>query len=354
MKVLVRVDASPEIGYGHLSRCANLARAFRRRGHEVKLLTASSPAETSAFVEDLPCLHTDGDNEFAVDLKDYATWARRPLGKDLAITNRALVTMGANLVVVDHYAWGPELTAQLDCPRVMVIDDMLGRPLHADVVLDHNLSADESRYRSLNRQADALYLCGLRFALLGENFAAARTQGLRIRTPVESVVVFFGAGDLTGETLKVAKALVAHGTDLRVDVVLPARHATYGEVQTWAQRHGQMTVHAAVRDMAQLYQGADFVFGACGVSSWERACLGKACAVVTVADNQAAIAARLHEEGVCLWLGDGQRSTASDWEQVITGPMRDGAQLAAWRTKSATLTNGQGADEVVRRLEETA
>ena len=35
MKVVIRVDSSGEIGFGHLSRCINLAEELRTRGNDV-------------------------------------------------------------------------------------------------------------------------------------------------------------------------------------------------------------------------------------------------------------------------------------------------------------------------------
>ncbi len=35
MKIVIRVDSSEEIGFGHLSRCINLAEELRARGNDV-------------------------------------------------------------------------------------------------------------------------------------------------------------------------------------------------------------------------------------------------------------------------------------------------------------------------------
>ena len=50
MKVAFRVDASGDVGFGHLSRCINLAEVLRRRGNEVLFICRDDEAKKIAKI----------------------------------------------------------------------------------------------------------------------------------------------------------------------------------------------------------------------------------------------------------------------------------------------------------------
>ncbi|MDO6528295.1 DUF354 domain-containing protein, partial [Motilimonas sp. 1_MG-2023] len=52
-------------------------------------------------------------------------------------------------------------------------------------------------------------------------------------------------------------------------------------------------------NMASLMLNADLAIGACGTSSWERACLGLPCLSFVSAFNHVFISLSLHKEGLC-------------------------------------------------------
>ena len=78
-------------------------------------------------------------------------------------------------LVVDHYAldhrW--QQAMRVATGKLMVIDDLADRRHACDLLLDQNLhDAGAARYDSL-LAADAVRLCGPRYALLGEGFRGA-------------------------------------------------------------------------------------------------------------------------------------------------------------------------------------
>ena len=52
MKVVFRVDASVEVGFGHLSRCINLAEVLRSRGNEILFVCRDDQAKSFRALED--------------------------------------------------------------------------------------------------------------------------------------------------------------------------------------------------------------------------------------------------------------------------------------------------------------
>ena len=52
MRVVFRVDASAEVGFGHLSRCINLAEVLRSRGIQVLFICRDDEAKSFRALED--------------------------------------------------------------------------------------------------------------------------------------------------------------------------------------------------------------------------------------------------------------------------------------------------------------
>ena len=52
MKIVFRVDASSDVGFGHLSRCINLAEVLRSRGNKVSFICRDDELQSFRTLED--------------------------------------------------------------------------------------------------------------------------------------------------------------------------------------------------------------------------------------------------------------------------------------------------------------
>ena len=51
MKILIRADASLQLGSGHIMRCLTLAHELSRRGHEVRFICRALPGHLGETIE---------------------------------------------------------------------------------------------------------------------------------------------------------------------------------------------------------------------------------------------------------------------------------------------------------------
>ncbi|SCW96242.1 hypothetical protein SAMN03159474_02411 [Pseudomonas sp. NFACC08-1] len=131
MRVLIRADASPTIGSGHIARCLTLARELRGQGAHVafacRLLSghrlqalATEGFETFA----LPDLYPDEDPLQAIE-------SLLPWQADITALEQALSGQrGFDWIIVDHYGldhhW--QTAARRFAPRIMALDDLATHP----------------------------------------------------------------------------------------------------------------------------------------------------------------------------------------------------------------------------------
>jgi UDP-2,4-diacetamido-2,4,6-trideoxy-beta-L-altropyranose hydrolase len=292
MKVLIRTDASPQIGSGHLVRCLTLADALAARGAHVELACKALP----------PAL--------AMEAQTHSAQLRYlPDSLDDAADAAALIAAVGNAtfdwLVIDHYRLGLTFEHQAGqvARRRMVIDD-LARPHDADILLDQNLLPNAAARYAGKVPAHCQMLLGPQYALLRQPFMAARRTLPPSRGPLRRVLVFYGGVDAGNETAKALAALADEQfADLAVDIVLGGANPHIAALQAAHGVRAQWQFHVQTQDMAGLMARADLFLGAGGTVQLERFCLGLPGIVTAVADNQVEAAQWAQKCGLADYLG---------------------------------------------------
>lgn len=337
-RIVFRVDASMQLGGGHVVRCATLARALVQKGAEVHFLCRSLSGHFCDWLQDA---------HFSV-VRMPAVAAG--FADDLTETRAALAPLGLiDWLVVDHY----ELDARWEgalrplAKQIMVIDDKADRAHDCDILLDQNYIRDAAtRYDGLV-PASCRELLGPRYALVRNDFRLAR-QILRDRDgKVRKLLICFGATDPVGHTLAALQA-ISHNADAyeRIDVVTSPQNPRAAVLREQCAALANTCFHCPADDFVALLEAADLAMGAGGAMNWERACLALPTIAFGIADNQEATLASLIKDGVVL----GQAAM----------PVPDSDMMAAWlavaasnpdllqglSARSVALVDGRGADRV--------
>jgi UDP-2,4-diacetamido-2,4,6-trideoxy-beta-L-altropyranose hydrolase len=355
MKVVIRTDASLEIGSGHVMRCLTLATALRKAGADVSFICRKSAGDACArigamgfAVWRLPGGIQDGP---ATDKPPHARWLGTDWKTDATLTAKALAAVPrANWLVVDHYAldenW--ESFMRNSATRIMVLDDLADRPHDCDLLLDQNF------YRQQNNRYAGLIplhcqqLLGPANALLRPEFAAAR-QHLRKRSgEVAQILVFFGASDLENATLKTLRGMsLLDRKAIRLDVVLGVNHPDRATVRDFCASMPQCSCHDFVDDMAELMAAADLYIGAAGTTTWERCCLGLPSLVITVAENQAMAIRDLEQAEAMRILGASAEVSAEKIMRAVQDVLNTPDKLMTYSRVSMNLVDGLGTQRVI-------
>lgn len=314
MRIVIRADASAQIGSGHIMRCLGLANALQAYA-TITFVVRHLPEPLAALINAaghqvcrLPTAPAAQDELF------HSEWLGVSQADDGQATAQIIQTLGAiDWLIMDHYAldWRWQQQVRPYTKRLLVIDDLADRVHDCDVLLDQNqYCALEQRYIG-KVPTTATLLLGARYALLRDEFIHAR-QHTQIRTgAVKRLLVFFGGIDnhnYTGRLLAVLPQQL--DPQIAVDVVIGAQHPQRTMIEQLCRQQGYIC-HVQTQQMAQLMAHADVAVGAGGSANWERCCLGLPTLAFAIADNQV----QLTHDAALQGLID---SPQVDWQQPIT------------------------------------
>ncbi|MCX6535393.1 MAG: UDP-2,4-diacetamido-2,4,6-trideoxy-beta-L-altropyranose hydrolase, partial [Actinobacteria bacterium] len=340
MIVVFRVDASSDVGFGHLSRCINLAEVLRSRGNEVSFICRD---------DELQSFRTLEDRLFAtVLLPLLATGEVCNQQQDADQTIEALKEMSPDWLVVDNYRLDKQWE-QMVRPyalKIAVIEDLPNRRHNCDLLLDQNFS-DRSNDAFRGQVPDACeLLLGPRFALISEEFKRIREIKTKPTNELKRIFVFCGGSDPQNLTQQVIDELsTAELSNIAIDVVIGAQNQNFNRDASRKLKEN-FEIHDAGSRFAQIMRRADLAIGAGGTTTWERICLGIPSVVVSIAENQNPACEKLGSEGLVNYLGAQASLRPGVIRDAVIEAKNSCASLFDQIERGQILVDGRGCERV--------
>lgn len=318
-RLIVRADASPSIGLGHVMRSLAYADAARERGIDTLFVSAEG------LGTELASRH--GFAVLSVSDTEDRSWG-------------GIVASG-DVVLFDAYHLSARvLNASTRRGVLTVVMDDAVRAGHVDVVICPERSTVPE-----GLPARCAALCGMGYAPIRGEFSARR----RLRgSPTERgpLVIVLGGADTTGLTAAVVRAAASK------------RAQSFSEIRAVV---GPGAVDCELADLAgdallvrdpphlhELFDEAVAAISSAGTTAWELYCMGVPTALIEVGPTQTAAAQAASAAGAGMYLGVG--SAALD---AIPSAIRAlGDPLVRSRLSKAALAfvDGRGADRVIDEL----
>ncbi|MEO6677494.1 MAG: UDP-2,4-diacetamido-2,4,6-trideoxy-beta-L-altropyranose hydrolase [Pseudomonas sp.] len=348
MRVLIRSDASPSIGSGHIARLLPLARTLRQQGVHVAFACRELPGHRldSLAAEGfetfrLPDRYPGEDPQQAIE--SLLPWQADIAALGLALENHAPF----DWVIVDHYGldhhW--QTAARRWAPRIAAVDDLATRTYSVDLLLNQNLSGTPAAYAGLIA-LDCRTLLGPRFAMLRDEFCC---PAIEIKPLAKRVLVNFGGFDVACQTHHAMRAL-ADFHELEVDFVAGADNPAWDAMQALATERPNWRLHSFVSDFHRLMSEADLFVGAGGGTSWERAAMGLPTICIAVSNNQQANGEVMATSGAHVFLGAREQVSVEQLRQAIGFVAGNQGLRQSLAERSRQLVDGRGAQRVAAAL----
>ena len=362
MKILIRTDASVQIGTGHVMRCLTLADGLREHGAEVIFVCREFAGNLCDYIEEkgyiVYRLSVSNEQEHNIEgsLK-HAAWLGADWQTDAGQVEEIIKDFNTppDWLVVDHYAlderW--ERYLRIYVKKIMVIDDLADRPYDCDLLLDQNF------YENLERRYDDLTppqckkLLGPKYALLRPEFRKERKNLRKRDGNVKRIMVFFGGSDPSNETAKALEAIrLLNRPDIAVDVVVGSANPHKEQIKQLCSTMHNITYYCQVANMAKLMADADLFIGGGGSTTWERCCLGLPGLVMAIASNQDIMAVGCDQAGIGIYINKSKGISLHQIQIEIEKMLLNRNILLTMGKKSINMVDGKGATYVVFVLAE--
>jgi UDP-2,4-diacetamido-2,4,6-trideoxy-beta-L-altropyranose hydrolase len=333
---VLRFDAGPRVGLGHLMRSLAIARRLEIDGWECALAVSPETARAAAPWLDgpRPLLAIGDAGEDAGPLR-----AARPEGCDA--------------LIVDHYDRGLafERSCRTWARSVVAVEDRPLRPHECDVLIDPTPAREASAYDSLV-PAGATLCCGADFAPLRDEFFALRIARDAERSAAAGrIAVALGGGDIGAALARLLDGLAETANVRPVDVIASRAAAELEAVKRAFDRLPPGSrLHVDTGHAAAILADAAIAIGAGGVGALERTCLGLPSLALKVADNQRDVLTALDHAGAALVLGSAADVRADRLDEALRRLAEDNFARIAMQQAASRLCDGLGARRIALAL----
>ena len=294
-----RVDASVEVGTGHLMECLALAESFSR-------ISSSS------------CLFLTNGFEPACHILEEQGYRFRIVPPELSIEQeRAWISgvlegTGAGLLVCNLLDREDSFYNDLRGHRailVVVLEDGLHRRVPGDIVVNFSILQDESFYRQFDGDGTR-YCIGPRYMPMREEFHEKWRRPRQTPVQVSSIFVNQGGSDPFGLTARILRGLELLDLDQEIMVVVGSAvpdHFIRELKSLEKQAHNTYSFAWGVspQEMGEIMERSDLAITAAGNTLYELAIFGVPSLVVCHHERHLAVARRFEERGAAINLGIG-------------------------------------------------
>jgi UDP-2,4-diacetamido-2,4,6-trideoxy-beta-L-altropyranose hydrolase len=265
MNVLFRVDSSFEIGIGHLMRCLVLADQYKE--DNVFFATQNLIGNINQKIVD------KGYNLIA--LTDGSVDGLIQRIKDLNI----------NMVIFDHYDIDSNFEKEvkiLSGVKILSIDDIYKKH-HCDILLNHNIYAEVSKYKGLVPDFCELR-CGKKYPLIRNEFKNVKLKNKSLCKDKKVIFLCLGGTDRNNISLNVLKIL-ANFDDIILNLATTSSNKNIKKLLDFSKHHKNINICINC-NIAELMSKSDFAIISPSVIVHEVMCMKLPFIAIKTADNQ--------------------------------------------------------------------
>jgi len=195
-------------------------------------------------------------------------------------------------LVIDHYgidATFEQTLKEATGVKILSFDDTY-QAHHCDILINHNLSADPTRYTNLVPQNCELR-CGSAYTLIRDEFNVEKEKKCE---KIYDVLVAMGGTDASNITLSILKTLPKN---LTISILTTTANAHLRELQNYAQCNPNIALHVNSNEVAKLLHQSRLAIVTPSVMVHEVLFMEVPFIAIKVATNQDDMYRYLHQHG---------------------------------------------------------
>jgi len=336
VNIAFRVDASPEIGLGHLMRCGALSEALTQRGNSCMFLSKITNKKLLNSIKKTNATHQNIPPD--VSLK-----------KDLEIVIKLSHETEIDWVITDHYAIDTHYlkTIKKNGFKVLSIDDTAQIHYPSDLVVNQNAGAKQLRFSA---ETYTKFLLGPEYAILRDNLLMREQK--KENTGVKKLLITIGGTDPDNFTLRILRELESIDPNIEITTVLGPYNRFYNTIRRYADKSDQnIVLRSSPKNMVDMYLASDIAISAGGSSCYELAYFGIPHLIIAVAENQLNIARELGKQKISIFLGEKNDIKKGFVKDKVKDLIDDPLLRRHMSQNGRKLVDGNGKQRIVHVME---
>ncbi|MGR3175997.1 MAG: UDP-2,4-diacetamido-2,4,6-trideoxy-beta-L-altropyranose hydrolase [Candidatus Scalindua sp.] len=313
-RVLIRVDANPEIALGHLKRCISLAEGLSMKGIEPIFLAFDGKSSRNLLSK----------------YSFQSSFINTPVntGNDSSKTLGFMKTHDINSVIIDSYSANKNYLDVItkEGYKVICLDDLADRSLPCDIIINGSIGAEELDYEA------PLKLLGIKYCILGKHFW--NYSDTRSSSDINNIMITMGGIDHYRLSERCMKIIDKIPGNISITVIVGPFYDNKSEIERVARQISKYVELVEDKDNLHPYmQKCDMAISAGGFTLYELVTLKKPTL------------------GICLWENQYRNVIELDKRNVISG-LKYTNDPSFDKELSATITRLAGDIDIRTRMAE--
>ena len=269
MNILFRTDSSSTIGTGHIMRDLVLAKQYK--GATITFAVQELQGNIN---------HKIIEAGHSINILN---------SRDIEELDALIKKLNIDLLIIDHYeidyTYEKQLKTQNPQLKILSFDDTYKKH-YCNILLNHNIYADASKYRDLVPTWCELR-CGEEFTLLRDEFYEAKKNILKLKTQNSKLNIFIAMGgtDIANLNPKIIEILEDFN-NIHVDMVTTKANNKLKELQLYIKDKPWVSLHVNATNIAELMAKSNLAIITPSVTMNEVWYMEIPFIAIKVADNQ--------------------------------------------------------------------
>lgn len=271
MNILIRADSSSYIGTGHIMRDLVLAKKFSKD----QIIFATQDLEGNIN-------HKIKESNYNIEILNNNNFEE---------LNKLIKKLNIDMIIIDHYEinynFEKKLKEQNSKLKIFVFDDTYEKH-YCDILLNHNIYADEKKYRNLVPK-DCELKCGTNYTLLREEFLEAKKQKQTIKKENRLKTLFIAMGGTDHKNLNITilkNIKIVCKKNIKVNLVTTTANRNLEKLKRYCKDKEWINLHINSKEVANLMNQSDFAIITPSVTANEAYFLNLPFIAIKTAKNQ--------------------------------------------------------------------
>lgn len=268
MNVLIRADSSSYIGTGHIMRDLVLAKQYKNEN----IIFA-----TQDLVGNIK--HKIIEAGYKIELLK---------SNDFEELNDLIKRLNIDMIIIDSYDIDYNFEKKLkevnSSLKIFVLDDTYEKHF-CDILLNHNIYADEKKYKNKVPKHCKLR-CGAKYTLLRDEFLEAKKAKNRVNKKNKIIFLGLGGADHKNLNIKILKVLEKFKKFLKVNLVTTTANKNLEELKKYCKDKKWINLQINSNEVAKLMIKSDFAIVTPSVTANEIFYLDLPMIIIKTAKNQ--------------------------------------------------------------------